>query len=320
MSTKSSILVTGCAGFIGSNFVKQFKKQFPKTTIVGIDDFSTSKRDELDSGITFYEGSILDTALLEKIFKKHKPTYVFNFAALPRVSFSIQFPIESAEANVLGAINLLEQSARHGVKRFIQSSSSSIYGDAKPLPVKEKVNPAKPKSPYAAQKYAVEEFCRIYSELYDMDTVCLRYFTVYGPGQYGDSPYITVISAWLESHFFPKNKDGFIEGNGSQSRDFCYVDNVVQANIKAMQCKKRLGGMHINIAHNDAKTLKQVRKAIENILGEKLALETRKPRAGDVKHTLADISTAKRLLGYKPTISFEEGLERTIEWFKSRKS
>ena len=319
MKKKPSILVTGCAGFIGSNFVKTFKKKYPKRTIVGIDDFSSGKREALDPSITFYEGSILDTALVEKIFKKHKPEYVFHFAAVPRVAYSVEHPVETTGVNIVGTVNLLNQAAKHNAKRFIFSSSSSVYGGAKKLPTKESENLPSPKSPYAAQKFAGEPFCAIFSELYDLDTVCLRYFNVYGPGQYGDSAYSTVVSAWLESLYFPKKKKGFIEGNGTQSRDFCYVDNVVQANIKAMQAKKPLKGACLNVAHGERTTVNQVKKLIESHTSRSLSdLEKRPPRRGDVRHTHADISAAKRLIGYKPEVSFEEGLKRTVAWFEER--
>lgn len=222
MTTPNTILVTGCAGFIGSNFVKQFRKKFPKTRIIGIDDFSTGRKDAVDNLITFYQGSILDKKLLERIFSKHKPKYIFHFAALPRVSFSIEHPRHTSEVNIVGTVALLEASKNYGVKRFIYSSSSSVYGGAKKLPTKESENYPDPKSPYAVQKYIGEPFCKIFSKLFDLDTICLRYFNVFGPGQYGDSPYSTVISAWLEALYFPKKKKAFLESDGNQSRDFCW--------------------------------------------------------------------------------------------------
>ncbi len=312
------ILVTGCAGFIGSNFVRQFKKEFPKAAIVGIDDLSTGRKEEIDKSVKFYKGSILDTKLLDRIFAKHKPEYVFHFAALPRVSYSVEYPVETSEANIVGTIALLNASQKYGVKRFIYSSSSSVYGGAKQLPTKEKDNEPNPRSPYAVQKYIGEPFCKVFSDLYGLDTACLRYFNVYGPGQYGDSAYSTVVSAWLESLYFPKNKKAFIEGDGKQSRDFCYVDNVVLANMFAMKSSKKLNGEVFNVAHGERTTVNQVKKLIEKYSGKKISLEKRAPRKGDVKHTHADISKIKRMLGYKPVVNFEEGLVRTIKWFEER--
>ncbi len=320
MSNRSpkSVLVTGCAGFIGSNFVSQFKKEFPKAEVVGIDDLSTGKLGAVHPAAKFYQGSILDENLLERIFKKHKPQYVFHFAALPRVSYSVEHPRETTEVNIVGTVALLEKSKKYGVKRFVYSSSSSAYGGAKKLPTKESENAPDPKSPYAVQKYAGEPFCKIFSELYGLDTVSLRYFNVFGPGQYGDAPYSTVVSAWLEKLYFPDGKMPFIEGDGKQSRDFCYVDNVVQANILAMKSNKNFRGEFFNVGNGERTTVNEVKRLIEKYAGRKLALEKMPPRLGDVKHTHADISKAKKWLGYSPKINFEEGLKRTVEWYEGR--
>jgi nucleoside-diphosphate-sugar epimerase len=319
MVNPKTILVTGCAGFIGANFIKQFKEKFPKTKIIGIDDLSTGRKDALEPSITFYKGSILNETLLKEIFSKNKPEYVFHFAALPRVSYSVAYPRHTSEVNIIGTVALLEASKDHGVKRFIYSSSSSVYGGAKKLPTKESENLPDPKSPYAIQKHVGETFCKVFSELYGLDSVCLRYFNVFGPGQYGDSPYSTVVSAWLESLYFPRKKEAFIEGDGNQSRDFCYVDNVVLANILAMSSKKDFKGEAFNVAHGSKIKINEVKKLIEKYTNKKLNLEKRPSRLGDVKHTYADISKAKRLLGYTPAVNFDEGLKRTVEWFKLRK-
>ncbi|HYF05695.1 MAG TPA: NAD-dependent epimerase/dehydratase family protein, partial [Patescibacteria group bacterium] len=245
-----TIFVTGCAGFIGSNFCKTFLKRFKKATVVGIDNFATGRREEVQKGIVFYEGSILDELLLETIFTKHKPQYVFHFAALPRVSFSVAEPVVSAETNIMGTIKILNAARRHKAKRVIYSSSSSVYGGAKILPTKEKDNLANPRSPYALQKYTGEPMCKFFSEIYGLDTTCLRYFNVFGPGQYGDSPYATVTSAWLEALYFKgPSFEGrpFMEGDGFQAKDYTYIDNVVEANLLAMKCKRTLQGEVFNI-------------------------------------------------------------------------
>lgn len=313
------ILVTGVAGFIGSNFVRQFKDKYPRTTIVGIDDFSTGRRSALDKRMVFYEGDVADLRFLNRIFKKHRPEYVVHFAARPRVSYSVERPTETSISNIVGTVAILEASRDHGVKRVVYSSSSSLYGGAKKLPTTEHENQPDPKSPYAVQKYIGEPFCKVFSDLFGLDTVCLRYFNVFGPGQYGDSAYSTVVSAWLESLYFPKKKKGFIEGDGTQSRDFCYVDNVVQANMKAMLSSKKFNGEAFNIAHGDRTTLREVKKLIEKLTGKKLKLEKRPPRLGDVKHTHANIDKARKWFGYRPVIRFEQGLRRTIAWYESRK-
>lgn len=314
-----TVVVTGCAGFIGSNFIKQFKKEFPTSTIVGLDDFSTGRRDALDPSIIFYEGSILDEDLIDRIFSKHVPAYVFHFAALPRVSYSVEYPRRTSEVNIVGTIALLEASKNHNVKRFIYSSSSSVYGSSALLPTKESENIPNPLSPYAMQKYTGEGFCRIFGKLFGLETVCLRYFNVFGPGQYGDSPYATVMCAWLEALYFPQqNRNAFLEGDGSQSRDFCYVENVVAANILAMQSKNIFHGDAFNIAHGERTTINEARALIEEYTGKKLVLETHAARVGDVPHTHADVSKAKEILGYEQKMTFKDGLKQTIMWFESR--
>ena len=316
---KKTVLITGCAGFIGSNFSKQFGVKFPEYTMVGIDDLSSGRMGEVSKDVLFYKGSITDEKLLEKIFFRHKLEYVFHFAAIPRVSYSVENPLKTAHTNICGTIALLEKAKKYKTRRFVLSSSSSIYGGAKKLPTKESENLPDPKSPYAADKYADEIFCKLFSQLYALDTVCLRYFNVFGPGQYGESAYSTVISAWLEALYFPKNKKAFIEGDGKQSRDFCYVDNVVSANIKSMQSKKLFKGEIFNVANGERTTVNEVKKLIEKYSDKKLVLEKRPPRRGDVKHTHADISKAKKWFGYKPQMSFEDGMKKTISWFENRK-
>ncbi len=197
------------------------------------------------------------------------------------------------------------------------------------MPTREDENPPNPQSPYALQKYACEPFAQMFSKLYGLDTVCLRYFNVFGPGQYGDAPYSTVMSAWLEALYFPaqaktgkddKPKRAFLEGDGTQSRDFCYVDNVVSANILAMQQAEPLRGEVFNVGHGERTSLIEVKNLIEKYTGQKLDLEMRAPRVGDVKHTQADISKISGTLGYKPLINFEDGLKKTVEWFNQRKA
>ena len=318
-TNKKTVLITGCAGFIGSNFSQAFPKEFSNYTMIGIDDFSTGRRGSVSKDVVFYEGSIMDEGLLDTIFKKHKPEYVFHFAALPRISYSVQHPVATTAVNVMGTMVLLEKSKHYGIKRFIFSSSSSVYGDAKQIPTRESDNYPFPRSPYAAQKYASEIFCKQFSELFGMDTVCLRYFSVYGPGQYGHAPTATLISAWLESLYFPKNKKGFIEGNGAQTRDFCYIDNVIQANILAMRSGQDFAGGVFNVAHGERTSVTKIKKLIEKYSQRKLDLIKLPPRKGDVKHTHASIAKAKKSLGYIPEVDFETGLKKTVEWFESRK-
>ena len=313
-----TILVTGAAGFIASNFIQKFKKEFPATEIVGIDDFSTGRKESLDPEITFYKGSITDAKLLKKIFSKHLPEYIFHFAARPRVSYSVEHLQETTEVNIGGTAALLEASRDFGVKRFINSSSSAVTGPTKQLPTPESVE-VNPISPYAFQKYSGEVLSRMASNLYGFDTVSLRYFNVFGPGQYGDSPYATVIAGWLEAAYFPKKKVGYIEGDGKQAKDVCFVDNVVDANILAMKHPKPLKGEVFNIAHSKPISINDIRKLIEKHSGRTLDLEQRPARVGDVRFSHADIKKAKRVLGFKPETNFETCLKKTIVWFEARK-
>jgi UDP-glucose 4-epimerase len=309
------VLVTGTAGFIAGNFVTAFKKAYPEIVLVGLDVNSSKKGEDF-----FYKGSITDAKFLDKIFKKHLPEYVFHFAAVPRVTYSVMYPAETSFINIYGTALLLEKSRDYKTKRFIFSSSSSVYGGAKKLPTKEDENMPDPKSPYAAQKYSGEILCSTFANLYDLDTVSLRYFNVYGPGQYGNSPYSTAISAWLEAIFFPqKGQKPFLEGDGKQSRDFSYVDDVVQANIRAMECSRRFGGEAFNVGEGRRHELLEVKSLIEKFLGKKVDLEARPPRLGDVRHTHADISKARDWFGYNPTHTLEEGLSKTVLWFRGRK-
>ncbi|MEK7193028.1 MAG: NAD-dependent epimerase/dehydratase family protein [Patescibacteria group bacterium] len=312
-----SILVTGPAGFIGSAFVKTFSERYPKTEIVGIDDFSTGKRESISKNITFYEGSITDQKLLRKIFSKHHPEYVFHFAALPRVAYSLKHPTDTTLVNIAGTVNLLEHSKDFGVKRFINSSSSAAYGEINKDKFKESFENLKPVSPYGLQKYTSEKFCKLFSDLFKLDTVSLRYFNVFGPGSLGDSPHATVISAWLTALYFPKLKNSFIEGDGKQSKEYTYLDNAVEACILAMNATKPLNGDVFNIAHGEKRNLWAIKKLIEKYTNKKLILEARPARAGDVRKSLADISKAKQKLGYKVLVNFEDGLKKTVEWYES---
>lgn len=320
--TPKVVFVTGVAGFIGSNFAQQFHDHYPETLIIGIDNLFTGKRLAVPEHVIFHEASITHRKALIDLFQKYKPEYIFHFAAIPRVTFGVEHPDITNETNVQGTVELLNLSRLYGVRRFILSSSSAVYGGAQILPTKESENMPRPVSPYALQKYIDEQYCQLFSSsLYGLDTVCLRYFNVFGPGQYGDSAYATVISAWLEYLYFPQpGSQAFLEGDGTKSRDFCYVDNVVQANIKAMEYSDNLNGDYFNIAHGERTTIKEVKQFIELYSGKILELDRRPDRVGDVAHTHADITKAHGILGYKPQVNFQEGLQRTIEWYKSRPS
>jgi nucleoside-diphosphate-sugar epimerase len=320
------ILVTGAAGFIGSSFIAICRQKFPGLKIVGIDDFSnpaSSKRVKqvLESrGVIFLRGSITQKRFVDRVFRKYRPDTVFHFAALPRVSFSVEWPADTTFVNCYGTALLLEKARDYRTRRFIFSSSSSVYGDVRRLPLKEDKSCPDPRSPYALQKYFGEKLCRLFSILYDLDTVCLRYFNVYGPGQDGLSPYATVIAAWLD-YFFSKKKQNlaFLEGDGKQSRDFCYVTDVVTANLAAFVCRRKFNGEVINISGGKRISLRRVRNLLEKFLGQPIFLEQRPPRLGDVKHTKADLKKARLLLHWRPRVDFVSGLTKTIAWFNKNK-
>ena len=229
---------------------------------------------------------------------------------MPRVSFSVEYPAETTEANLNKTIKLFD-AARFGKARVVFSSSSSVYGGAEVMPTPES-HAKDPKSPYAWQKSAAEDAAKLFCSLYsDSDIVSLRYFNVFGPGQYGDSPYSTAVSAWCHA-----TKNGLTcrsDGDGTQSRDMCYVDNVVDANILAAEKKERWTGQCFNVACNDSVTNNDILTYFIDNFGSKVRSAPWRP--GDVMHTRADVSKAKDELGYEPKVRFWEGLERTVKWW-----
>ncbi len=320
--TPQCVLVTGCSGFIGGAFVRAFRAEFPTTKIVGIDDLSAGNRKSVGSGVVFSKGSIADEAFLEKIFKTHKPDYVFHFAAIPRIPRSWVEPTLTTSVNVVGTVALLKKAVDYHVRRFIFASSSSIYGGSpmhrgsgKLISLKEGAS-VSPRSPYALQKLVGEQFCKMYSDRFGIDTVCLRFFTVFGPGQRGNASYATIVSAWLESVYFPGKKEGFLEGDGTQSRDFTFIDDVIQAVMKAMRSPRKFRGEVFNVGSGNPVSVLTVKALIERYTRKKLKLRRLPSRPGDVKHTRADIGKAGTLLGYEPRWNFEKGLQKTVEWFE----
>jgi UDP-glucose 4-epimerase len=318
------VLVTGGAGFIGSNLVKRL---FDEGHIVDIvDDMSSGKEDLLSGyeiresfpGLLYKEkersfirlfkddfaGSVLNAVALGLY------DVIFHCAAAPRVSFSVENPAETTDNNLNKTIKLFD-AAKLGKARLVFSSSSAVYGEAEERPVVEtcQKNPA---SPYAWQKSACEDAAKLFCNLYnDSDIVCLRYFNVFGPGQYGNSSYATAISAWCNAI-----KEGTVcrsDGDGTQSRDMCYVDNVVEANILAAKSKERWTGQCFNIACGESITNQEILTYFIDNFGANV--RNAPWREGDVMHTLADINKAKNELGYEPKVRFWEGLEKTIKWW-----
>lgn len=293
------ILVTGGAGFIGSHLIDELLKR--KHQVIVIDNFSTGKRENLNPKAEFFKKDIRNLKALLPLFKG--VDFVFHLAALPRVQYSIENPIKTYDNNVNGTLNVLEAARRAKVKRVIYASSSSIYGNQKKYPFKEEMIP-KPLSPYACQKYISELLCQMYSTLYGLKTVCLRYFNAYGPRASTEGAYVLVTAVFLKLK--KENKPLTVTGNGEQSRDFTHVYDIVRANILASQSKKVGKGEVINIGGGKNYTINQVAK----IFGGPIKYIA--PRL-EPKKTLADTKLAKKLLGWQPKIRFEEGIRELLK-------
>jgi nucleoside-diphosphate-sugar epimerase len=311
----SKVLVTGGAGFIGSNLTEALLKKGHRVRVV--DNFSSGKKENLIfneqySTLEMIEGDIRDFTLCQRVMKDIE--YVFHQAALPSVQRSVEDPLNSNSVNVEGTLNILISARDARVKKVIYASSSSIYGDTPTLPKKEDM-PPNPLSPYALQKYVGEKYCWLFFQLYGLETISLRYFNIFGPKQDPTSIYSAVIPKFIDA--LVKGDPPIIFGDGEQSRDFTYIDNVVQANLLAM-ATDHLNGEVVNIACGKRISLKQLLTILKDILGSKVCPEYQEPRIGDVKHSLADISKGKKLLNYVPQVETEVGLKRTVEFFQKR--
>lgn len=299
---KEKSLVTGGAGFIGSHLVDKLIERGHQAVI--IDNLSTGKKENLNPGADFYNLDICDFNKIKPLFKG--VDFVFHLAALPRVPLSIEDPVGTSRVNILGTINVFKAAIDAKVKRIIFASSSSVYGNQEKLPLKEGMNPC-PISPYALQKLVGEEFAKLFSDIYKTPIVSLRYFNVYGSRLDFDSEYSLVIGKFLKQK--KEGKPLTIYDDGEQTRGFCYVDDVVQASLRAAESEKIKGGEVINIGSDKSQSVNYLAKLIG---GEVQYLP---PRPGDVRHTLAETTLAKRLLDWSPEVSFEEGLKKTIQWF-----
>ncbi len=304
------VVITGGAGFIGSNLAR-FLSSENKTII--IDDLSTGYlkniQDLIDNNqIDFVKGSITDFNFLKEQFKY--VDYVFHVAAIPSVPRSIKDPIKSNQANINGTLNVLLAAKDNGVKKVIYSSSSSVYGDTPTLPKKEEMKPY-PLSPYAVSKLAGEYYCDVFSNVYNLSTVSLRYFNVYGPRQDPTGDYAAVIPKFITR--VTNDKSPIIYGDGTQSRDFSFIDDVVQANILAAE--SRASGV-FNIAFGNRITINALAELIMEIIGKNLDIIYDNPRPGDILHSLADISKAKNHFNYKPEFDIKDGLKETVKWFQ----
>lgn len=304
-------LVTGGAGFIGSNVVEELLRRGEKVRV--FDDFSSGKRENLvpfADSIEIVEGDLRDKDAV--MAAARGIVGVFHQAALRSVPRSVDDPLATNDVNITGGLNLLLACREAKVKRLVAASSSSVYGANETLP-KTEDQELLPVSPYAASKLAGEHYCRIFSGLYGVETVSLRYFNVFGPRQDPQSQYAAVIPLFVQAAL-----DGVppvVHGDGLQSRDFTYIDNVVQANLRAMDAPG-VSGEAFNIACGERYSLMDIVGVIERALGIKIKCNHIESRAGDVRHTLADISKAERMLGFKPTIGFEEGMAKTVAHLK----
>jgi len=302
-------LVTGGAGFIGSHLTEALLKRGDSVRIV--DNFSSGKKANLRPGAEVIEGDLADDGVAAKAAVGCE--YVLHQAAVPSVPRSVKDPLGSHRANVEGTIKLLVAARDAGVKRLVFAGSSSTYGNSAVLPKREDMKPA-PISPYALQKSIGEQYCQLFSSVYGLETVTTRYFNVFGPRQAPDSPYSGVISLFIKALL--AGQSPLIHGDGRQTRDFTYVTNVVDGVLRAASAPN-VSGEVINVATGGRVSLLELVRAIQLILGSKVEPTLGPPRDGDVKDSQADIFKARKMLGYEPSVPFEEGLRHTVAWCKS---
>ncbi len=311
----AQFLVTGGAGFIGSNIVAELVKRGERVRV--LDNFSTGNRENLrpfGDAVELVEGSLTDFETVRIAVRR--VDFVLHQGALPSVPRSIEQPLNSNDVNAGGTLNILVASRDEGVKRVVFASSSSIYGDVDIDRKHEGLSP-RPLSPYAVAKMAAEYYAKVFFNLYGLETVALRYFNVFGPRQNPDSQYSAVIPKFIKGMM--NGKRPVIFGDGLQSRDFSYVENIVNANLLAAAAP-HTNGETLNIACGETRTLLDLVNGLNKILGTRIEPVFEPIRKGDVKHSLADISLAERTINYKPTVGWDDGLKRTVEWYKNQHS
>ena len=313
MALTGRAVVTGGAGFIGSHIAEALARDGLRVRVV--DDLSTGHRENLDEikgDVEFIQGSVADEKLLHKVLEDAE--MVFHEAAIPSVPRSVENPRQSHVASVDGTFTMLLAARDRGVRRFIYAASSSAYGDQPTLPKIETMLPD-PLSPYAVAKLVGEYYCQVFTRVYRLETISLRYFNVFGPRQDPSSQYSGVVSRFI-SALLNKQRP-VIFGDGEQSRDFTYIANVVSANLKAANAQGGFGSV-LNIANGERITLNQLLEELKTITGNHdVVAEYKEPRVGDVRHSLADISRARELLEYEPIVGLREGLGKTIDWWKA---
>ena len=313
MALSGITLVTGGAGFIGSHLAAAMSAAGGRVRI--LDDLSTGHRENLEEiggDIEFVQGSVADQELLPKVLENVE--LIFHEAAIPSVPRSVEAPRNTHIASVDGTFSLLLAAKEAGVKRVVYAASSSAYGDQPTLPKVEHMSPD-PLSPYAVAKLVGEYYCRVFTRVYGLETVSLRYFNVFGPRQHPGSPYSGVVSRFISALMNDERPQIF--GDGEQSRDFTYIDNVVGANLSAASAPNAAGKV-INVANGERVTLNQLLEELKHITGRTdVTAEYHEPRVGDVRHSLADITMARELLGYESKVDLRSGLQRTLDWWKA---
>lgn len=312
MGLSGTALVTGGAGFIGSHIAAALAASGARVRI--IDDLSTGyleNVEEIGGDIDFIKASAADESALRRSLEDVE--LVFHEAAIPSVPRSVEDPRPTHIASVDATLTLLLGAREKGVRRIIYAASSSAYGDQPTLPKREDMLPD-PLSPYAVAKLVGEYYCQVFTRVYNLETISLRYFNVFGPRQDPSSQYSGVISRFISALL--SNQRPVIYGDGEQSRDFTYIDNVVDANLKASETRKGIGSV-INVANGERISLNKLLVEIQDLTGMKnVSAEYKEPRSGDVLHSLADISRARELLGFNPRVGLRDGLQLTIEWWK----
>jgi nucleoside-diphosphate-sugar epimerase len=306
-------LVTGAAGFVGSNLAEALLDR--GYTVCGLDNFTTGREENLApieyrSEFSLVEGDMRDADTTCEAMQDVE--YVFHQAAVPSVPRSVEDPVTTTDTNCTGTATVLDAARRSDVESVVVASSSSVYGSSETLPKVETMT-ASPESPYALSKYYTEQLAVQCSDLYDIDTAALRYFNVFGPRQDPKGDYAAVIPKFI--HRLLNRDPPVIYGDGEQSRDFTHIDNVVQANILAAEAS--VNGEVYNVACGDRITITELAERLASVLGVDIEPVYDDPRPGDVRHSMADISKARDQLGYDPEVGFEEGLQRTIEWYRS---
>jgi len=303
-------LVTGGAGFIGSHIVERLRSRGDAVRIA--DDFSSGRRENVPAGVDVVEGDLADPAVAKKAVAGCD--FVIHQAAIPSVPRSVNDPVRSNRANVDGTLNVLIAARDAGAKRVVFAGSSSVYGDAAVLPKREDMRPA-PLSPYALQKLVGEQYCQMFTRLYGLETVVTRYFNVFGPRQQPGSPYSGVISLFIEA--LAEGRAPKLHGDGKQTRDFTFVGDVVTGVLRCCEAPN-VAGEVINVAAGGRISLLELIRSLQMILGTNVTPEFGPTREGDVRDSQADIGKARKLLGFAPTVPFDEGLRQTVAWYQTR--